>query len=395
MADHPHDNTIRVGHIVRELCPSISAFTYRIVTNASPTVYNSVFCNERTNADAYPHPAVSTAQSSSFIRDFVGRRISSTAASEIAGRLRKTEWRRYLAKYRPDVLHVQHGTHAVRCLKLLKTADRPILVTFHGSDINCATFNQQYLDSLREVFATADQLHFVARHLLDAAVKLGADHRKCELTYLGVDPLKQSNTQHTDSIITIGCIASLVPCKGHETLLRAFNSARRTCRNLKLRLFGDGPMRDRINWLINDLKLHDYVKLHGRTENAAVRRTLESGELDIVALTSQQDDKGAQEGLPISLCEAAHAGIPCVGTNCGGIPEIIQHNLTGYIAPQRDIEAIARAIELFASDPQLRQSFGKAARQHAIAQHDSARQDRLFEEMYRSCINRFKSRTAA
>ena len=98
---------------------------------------------------------------------------------------------------------------------------------------------------------------------------------------------------------------------------------------------------------------------------------------DLVLLTSDN------EGMPVSLIEAALAGVPAVATDVGSVPEVVQHERTGILTGT-DHEALARAVIRLLLNEQLRRDMGARARVWASARFGSARLVSDIEQLYES-----------
>ncbi len=139
----------------------------------------------------------------------------------------------------------------------------------------------------------------------------------------------------TDAVL-VGTIAELTPNKGVDILIAAFAKTERA----HLVIIGDGEDRARIEKQITALTLQHRAHLAGFIENAA---TLMKA-FDVFALASRK------EGLPYVLLEAGEAGVPVVASTVGGIPEIIDDQISGVLVPAYDISALTDALnELIAS----------------------------------------------
>ncbi len=80
---------------------------------------------------------------------------------------------------------------------------------------------------------------------------------------------------------------------------------------------------------------------------------------DLFALASDY------EGLPVAVIEAMAAGLPVVATAVGGVPELVEHGITGLLTPPRDGPALARALATLAADPSLRTAMGERGAERA------------------------------
>ncbi len=370
---------LSVAHVFNEFCIGPGMFRYQIVAN--PHIRSTVFCTRRVNSELYPHEPVYVAPLVDRLRRW--HHLGRSTTSKLANLLHRVTWKQFLNRFQPDVLHVQFGDKAVRMLRLLRAANCPFIVTFHGSDINTATFSRRYCEQLRTLFAEANCCHFVSRDLLCQAVELGCPAEKGCVVRLGshVPPNQALGSERLEDCV-FACVASLLPCKGHETLLKAFADVRRHVPAATLHLFGDGPLRDRLEWLSRHLLLGECVLFHGSVPHNVLQRRL-SDEIDVVVLASQRDDSGSREGLPISLNEAGALGLPCVATRCGGVGELVEDGATGFLADERDTGTLAERMTQLSADPELRRGFGSAARERVNQQFNLDKQHLAFEGLYR------------
>jgi glycosyltransferase involved in cell wall biosynthesis len=89
----------------------------------------------------------------------------------------------------------------------------------------------------------------------------------------------------------------------------------------------------------------------------------------------------------IVVKEAAAARLPVVASRHGGIPEIIEHGQTGFLAPERDVDALARHLRELAADRALRLGMGQAARAKIEREYDARRQNELLEQRLLRCVH--------
>lgn len=155
------------------------------------------------------------------------------------------------------------------------------------------------------------------------------------------------------------CITAgrLVPVKGQSDLLEAFARARASAPALKLLIIGDGELRDALDHQVNTLGIADHVLFLGWRDD--VPELLDAG--DIFVLTS------LNEGLGLVLIEAMAKRLPVIATAVGGVPEVVDHGVTGELVPAQAPEAIATALVSLGSDEAKRHDMGERgyARAHA------------------------------
>ncbi|TBR19339.1 glycosyltransferase, partial [bacterium] len=134
----------------------------------------------------------------------------------------------------------------------------------------------------------------------------------------------------------VGCIASLFEHKGHRYLFEAIKYIKDnfSCQ-VRLVLAGEGILKDELVLLANKLGIEKNVEFMGLVPD--VSRVLPF--FDVVVLASIE-----REGLSLSLLEAMAAQKPVVGTNVGGIPEIIKDGQNGFLVAPKDPVALAKAL---------------------------------------------------
>jgi len=138
---------------------------------------------------------------------------------------------------------------------------------------------------------------------------------------------------------TIGTLARLY--KGPDVLLRAFARCRERGLNIHLDLVGDGVYQSKLEALSTDLGIGESAHFLGALPPGQAIYSFLDG-LDLFVLASRQ------EGLPRAMIEAMARGCPCIGTEVGGIPELLPPE---DLVPPNNIEALARKIVEVLSDP--------------------------------------------
>jgi glycosyltransferase involved in cell wall biosynthesis len=168
----------------------------------------------------------------------------------------------------------------------------------------------------------------------------------------------------------IGIVARLVPIKRHEDFLAAGALLAARIPGARFVIVGDGERRTELEALVRRHGLQDKVTFLGW------RQDLDRiyPDLDVVALTS------ANEGSPVSLIEAMAAGRPVVGTRVGGVPDLVEHGVSGLLVPAGDPPAIAEAMAALVGNPERRRAMGDAGRKQV---RDAYRVDRLVADVER------------
>jgi glycosyltransferase involved in cell wall biosynthesis len=170
----------------------------------------------------------------------------------------------------------------------------------------------------------------------------------------------------------VGTVGNFTPQKDHVGLIAAIAEARRTFPDVQLLLVGSGPLTNDLVAAARGYGVEDHVRFLGpRTDVVELLPAL-----DLFVLSSQF------EGLPIALLEAMSAGVACLATSVGGIPEAITDGVDGRLVPPRDSTLLARSIVTLLSDPVERDRLAEGGRARVASAFSMDRAVRRIEQVY-------------
>lgn len=278
--------------------------------------------------------------------------------------------REQLRAFEPDVVHVHlfHAGVAVATLRLPRTV-RAIWTHHHGNILREqgrrweAGLDRLALRRYNVIVAVSES---VRRFLVDDCQLDAGKVRVIRNGWHG-EPRPPDTSPRPPTVVTVGMFR---PEKDQATLLRAVDEVRRRGVNARLVLVGDGPLRPSVESLARDLGLDSDVAIFtGHVPD--VWPVLAAS--DVFALSSRQ------ETLGIAVVEGMAAGLPTVTTNVGGLPEVVDVDVTGRLVPPRDPRALADALIHLLTDPAARASMGEAARRRASFMRADAMVDAYFD----------------
>ena len=168
--------------------------------------------------------------------------------------------------------------------------------------------------------------------------------------------------------LVIGCVGRLDPIKDHPTLFRAFEIVQQQVPNAVLLTVGDGILRQRL-----DTSSRKGIMFLGNRSDVPAILTM----LDVFVLASRN------EGISNTILEAMASAVPVVVTNVGGNPEIVEHERTGFLVEPGDAQAMAKAILLYADNPELRLRHGQEGRKRVLKDFTIENMVRSYEAVYR------------
>ncbi|WP_366510483.1 exopolysaccharide biosynthesis GT4 family glycosyltransferase EpsE [Marivita sp.] len=173
--------------------------------------------------------------------------------------------------------------------------------------------------------------------------------------------------------------------KGHQDLMQAVRLMIDRGQPVNLEIAGEddaggGGFHKELDTRIVELGLEDHVTLLGAISAEAVRDKLMSSHVFVLASWS--------EPLGVAYMEAMSCEVPTIGTDAGGVPELITTGEDGILVPPKDPEALAKALMQLAADPDMAMSLAKSGRGRVVADFESSRgADMLVREIWNSPAN--------
>ena len=263
----------------------------------------------------------------------------------------------------------------------------PLAVLFHGHDVggleprNRWTIRyHRYQRQAPRMFDYASSLLCASSELARKLVEYGAPPDKVRVHRLGVDierfsPPSPSERESRPTVLMVG---RLVEKKGVSYGLRAFARVRERVRSARLRIVGDGPLRRLLATEASSLGLSDCVEFLGPQPSEAVREQMRLAH--VLFTPSVTTATGDRESGVIVIKEAASCALPAVASDHGGIPEIVDHERTGLLVPERSVEGLAHALERLLRDDTLRHRMGAEARRKMVDEYDNRVQVAALEQ---------------
>jgi glycosyltransferase involved in cell wall biosynthesis len=290
-------------------------------------------------------------------------------------------------RFNPDIVSA-HSTKAGYAARLVGAVLRkPVIFTAHGWAFTegRSTWQRPIL-ALVERLAAKVTAAIICVSAYDRGLALKfkvAPPEKLVLIHNGIDPAPWLSARSErvrrefgpGNVPVLAMIGRLAPQKDPLTLLEA-------CKLLKadfrLMIVGDGELHGRAEEFVAQNDLHHKVTFTG--ERHDIPEILAAS--DILVLSSRW------EGLPLVVIEAETAGLPVVASGVGGVPELIEDGITGFVVPPRNPRALADIIQRLLDDTQLRRRIGSAAREKALREftlHDMlTKTHQLYEDILRN-----------
>jgi glycosyltransferase involved in cell wall biosynthesis len=291
--------------------------------------------------------------------------------------------------FRPDILHghwaIPTGPAIVAAARRLHV---PSVITMHGGDVyvnEAEGYNfptRWYVRPiLKWTLRNASALTAISDDCIEHALRAGAPRDHISLIMNGADlrrfaPLPEGTTPRPFGPKMIFACRQLFPRKGIRFLISAAAQLRARHPTLQLVIAGDGFERPELEKQAADLGIGDVTRFLGWTANADLPQYFRACAVSVIP--------SLEEGFGIPAAEAMGCEVPVVASDAGGLPEVVEHGVTGLVVPKGDANALATAIDTLLSDPALSERMGKAGRARALARFDWARSAERFIELYQS-----------
>lgn len=289
-----------------------------------------------------------------------------------------------LKRERVDVLHAHFGQEGCRALLAKRRTGLPMVTTFYGLDASLLPSDPYWQRRFRELFSLGELFLAEGSALRERLMALGCPEEKAVVQHLGVDldRIRYRVRMPREDATFLVC-ASFREKKGVRYAVEAFGRICGRYPTARLRIIGDGPLRGEIVQKIRDLDLGDRVDVLG--VQPYERFLEEVSTCDILLQPSVTASDGDTEGgAPVVLIEAQAAGMPVVATHHADIPEVVRDGVSGFLVPERDVEALAERMVYLLGHPEAWEKMGRAGRGHVEQEYDVRVQVSKLEDVYDS-----------
>lgn len=288
-----------------------------------------------------------------------------------------------------DLLHVHyaipHASSAYLAKNMLKKKkDIKVITTLHGTDITLVGLEPSFLPLVKFSIEESDGVTAVSRHLKEKTITNYNIEKNIEVipNFIDTDvfkpteacdfrkhtaPAKEKVLVHTSNFRQVKRVPDTI--KILERVIKEIPT--------KLILVGDGPDRSECERLTRQLNLVDHVKFLGKQEGLV--EIINSA--DIFLIPSQSESFG------LAALEAMACGKPVISSSVGGLPELVKHNETGFIAEIGDVDRMAKYVVDLLSNEKKYDLFSKNSRERAINKFGKDKVIPMYEEFYSHILN--------
>lgn len=287
-----------------------------------------------------------------------------------------------------DLLHVHYAIPHAVCAYLAKEmvgSHLKVVTTLHGTDITVLGQDESMSDIIRLALEKSDAVTAVSQDLIHETRQAIETDVRIDLAYNFVDkrvyyPRDVTNLRREyarpDEKLLIH-ISNFRPVKRIGDVIDIFAEVNKKVKS-RLMFVGEGPELSKMICKVKELGLTDRVLFCGKQDDVAQIISL----ADVMLLPSEKESFG------LVALEAMACGVPTIGSNAGGIPELITHGETGYLADIGDTQTMAEHAIRLLSDPGLYEAMSKACLDRARTKFCNDLITIQYEEIYYRVLGR-------
>ena len=368
-----------VAHLTGQYLPLTENWLYHNQIKNLKRYDPIVIAQGTMNLDKFPTQNVYSIPECSFIMKMFNR-----IQIKFTGSYPTRHFELILKKNNVKLLHAHFGTEGYRYLKLKKNLTLPMITTFYGFDVSMTSRMPHWKKNYVHLFQDGDLFLAEGNNMKKELIKIGCPAEKVIVQHLGVDLNKfyfKSRTLSDKSKITILIAGSFREKKGIPFAIEAFAKVKEDHPDIQLRIIGDGPMRGQIEALIGELGLFSSVILLGYQHHGTFLDEVMNAHIFMLpSITAHNGD--TEGGAPVAIIEAQATGLPVISSYHADIPEVVADGESALLAPERDVETLAKHLEYLVEHSDVWDKMGRAGREHVTREYNVMVQVGKLEEIY-------------
>lgn len=296
-----------------------------------------------------------------------------------------------------DIIHCQFGRQAIckfgpysyegLVIREIGAVEGKLLTTFRGYDISwyLHKYGENVYDGL---FEKGDFFYTNCEFFRQRVIELGCDEEKIVVHGSGINCSRftfKARYPDASGLIRIASTGRLVEKKGIEYAIRAIAEVAKVYPNVEFNIIGDGELKERFLQIIQELNVEDKVHLKGWRNQKEIISILDETHIFVAPSVTASD--GNQDAPVNTLKEAMAMGLPVIGTLHGGIPELVEDSVSGFLVPERDEKAIAQKLIYLIEHPEIWQQMGLSGRKKVETSYDTDKLNSELVEMYQHILD--------
>jgi glycosyltransferase involved in cell wall biosynthesis len=258
-----------------------------------------------------------------------------------------------------EILMINFLNLATKYIYLIDNFRGKTIIHVHGKDIiwdfvdeisGKRIYDSKYFRKVKEL---GSKCYFIANssYSKNQLIAIGIDPSRIFVKYFGMELHRESERIFPSNVMNFLFLGRLIDCKNPLLVLKAFNVAKESGLKAKLTIAGDGPLYNECRKVIEKSKWRKDIRLLGWVNHTEAFKLFKNNDVFLMpgrkGIVSNQE-----EAFGLVYLEAMSFGLPVIGGNSGGVPEIISHGYNGYMVEDR-IESLVSLMIAIAESPDL------------------------------------------
>ena len=284
-----------------------------------------------------------------------------------------------------DIIQCHFGSIGNIGAPLIQLGIEGKLVTmFHGCDIREGIEKGGKI--YRQLFNYGDCFLAISDYNYKNLVQFGANPDKIVFHSVGIEidkfPFKWQEKSKIPTPIVVLTVARLVEEKGLKYSIMAINEILKKNPNLALKYYivGEGPLEESLKNLVKELKLEGVVKYLGSMDQMQIAKEMSKAHIFLLPSIS--------EALPVVLMEAQAVGLPVIATNVGSVAEVVVDGKSGFLVPERDVDALAERLGYLLEHSEIWPKMGSYGRKFIEEKYSIRKLNQKLVGIYQNLIKK-------
>lgn len=372
------DKVLRVAHFRSYYLGRTETFIYQYLRSFT-RVKPYVFTLNIENRAIFPFQELHM----SLYRPYALGNLISRFGRNLLGRDFKVE--ALIKKFGISLIHAHFGPDGHHLLPIRKHTGIPLITTFYGYDMSILPRSEEWQKKYRKLFDIGDLFLVEGSHMKREMIRIGCPEEKLRIQHIAIDTDKVAYRarlpKQTAEKVKILFCGRFSEKKGLVYALQAVAMVVQSFPDLEFRIIGDGELRQEVEDFIATAKLERWVKLLGMQPYDVVVEELANADIFFHPSVTAADGD-SEGGAPTVILEAQAAGLPILSTLHADIPEVVIDGVTGLLAPERDVPALAEKLLYLVENQELWQQMGSMGRKHIVDHYNIAQEAARLEDIY-------------
>jgi len=295
------------------------------------------------------------------------------------------------SEHQVDIIHAHFAD--VACETMSRALKVPLIVSFYGWDYEMLPYTKpKYAKAYKQLFKIAQCIITEGPHGKQMLIEQGCPEEKIKVIPLGINvgnPVVKK--RKSGAALKLVQVASFREKKGQIYTIKAFKKCIEQGLDVQLTLIGDqgDAYSIEVKTLIKDLKLEDDISIVDFIKYDQLQNHLSQNDI-FIQPSCYASNRDCEGGAPTTLFHAMHQGLPIIGTDHCDIPFVVEDQVNGLIAKEKNVEDIAKCIRTFATmdDPQFN-IFSQNATQRLKSHFDISENAKLLDLAYKEVAKNF------